>query len=56
MTFENVLWDISFVNLTLMFADAPFYEPDDKGFDEKGKKIKKVAEATTVKELTDFLQ
>jgi hypothetical protein len=46
---------MSYVNLMLIFADAPFYEPEDK-LDPKGKPIKTVAEAETPEELLNFLK
>jgi len=55
LTYNEVLWEMSYVNLMLIFADAPFYEPEDK-LDPKGKPIKTVAEAETPEELLNFLK
>jgi hypothetical protein len=55
MTFDQVLWGISYANLTLMSLDTPFYESSDTT-EPKGKTAKRVPEAKTVKDLKNFLK
>ena len=55
MTLDQVLWGISYANLTLLSLDTPFYE-STATTDTKGKTEKKVKEAKTVDELTKFLK
>ena len=53
MTFEQVLWGISYANLTLISLDTPFYESPDT--DQKGKPIRRVAEAKNLTDMQKFL-
>ena len=60
MTFHEVMWGISYQNLMLLFADSPFYEPEERT-DKKGTKSGSgskdiiVPTATTPEELIKFL-